>query len=57
MIQDMTPMRWVLLVALGATVGSVFWLVGNSIGVAVAMALCYQAVVLLFAFILKNQQP
>jgi hypothetical protein len=55
MIRDMTPLRWVLLVALGATVGSVFWVVGNSIEVAIAMALCYQAVVLLLAFIIKNK--
>jgi hypothetical protein len=55
MIKDMTPLRWLLLFVLGASVGSVFWLVGNSIEVAIVMALSYQAVVLLLAFIIKNK--
>jgi len=55
MIKDMTKTRWALLVALGTTVGSVFWFVGNSIEVAVAMGVSYQVVVLLLAFIIKNQ--
>jgi hypothetical protein len=56
MIQDMTKMRWALLIALGSTVGGVFWVVGNSVQVAVTMGLCYQAVVLLLAFIIKNNR-
>jgi hypothetical protein len=55
MIQDMTKTRWALLIALGSTVGGVFWVVGNSIQVAVTMGVCYQAVVLLLAFIIKNK--
>ncbi|HEY2256001.1 MAG TPA: hypothetical protein VGI11_10220 [Variovorax sp.] len=50
----MTFTRWLLLIALGGTVGAVFWVVGNSIEVAVLMAFTYQAAVLLLAFIIKK---
>jgi hypothetical protein len=50
----MTWTRWLLLVALGSTVGSVFWVVGNSLPVAVIMGLTYQVAVLLLAFIIKK---
>jgi hypothetical protein len=53
-LEDMTFTRWVLLFVLGWTVGTVFWIVGNSIGVAVSMGLSYQVAVLLLAFIIKK---